>query len=949
MRKFLEEVACDLYNRYGDEISSLNIIFPSRRARLFFADALSCLVQHPIWQPHMTTIDALMEELSSLHTVERIRLISELYKVYSRFHNESFDKFYFWGDLLLTDFDTIDKYMVDAGMLFRNLSDIKELEADVSYLTPEQLQIISFWGCFKDGESLSKEKERFLEMWRTLGDIYTQFREHLFELKIAYGGMMHRHAAEQLVAGRSSLSSKERYIFVGFNALSECEKTLFKALAISEQAEFYWDYDAYYCNNQSQEAGMFLRDNIRMFPPKADISHENMLVGKRKVTSVAASSNALQCKYLNRIISQLQAKSPDGKLDKETAIVLTDENLLLPVLHALPASVGKVNVTMGFPLRKSLAYSFIERLIELQNNIRTKHDEVMFYHTDVSGILSHPYVADIDREVTTKLAEDIEQNRRISVPASALAKNETLSRIFTPTTDCEQLQKYLTDVISIVASQPYDGDDSHRRVEFLAVMSEEITKLGNSLKMCDIPINTTIYTSLLRRHLQTLRIPFEGEPLEGIQIMGILETRNLDFKNVIIMSMTDDNFPGEISSQSSFIPYNLRAAYSLPTPEHHEGVYAYYFYRLIQRAENLHMLYCSHADEKSTGEPSRYIRQLEYETDLKIEKINVGVDANLTEQVDLTVEKSPEIMEKLQRYVRKDNPVQLSPTAFYRYVACPLRFYFASIAGITADDELTDEVDARMFGNILHVAMENICKRIENEQAPAESLKAMIRRGVVEQEVENAIRSEYLKDDKATRDDYTGNLTLVAEIVTRYIRYGVLPYDIRNNNFAVVGIEKPVSFDFDFTAEGKPLTMHFGGKSDRIDSMDDGSLRVVDYKTGSPNLEFDSIDSLMNGEAKERKSNIIQTLLYSMMLYHTSNREITPALYYVRQMHKEEFSPNLICKGRQNVVHYSEFAAEFEQALSAKLSELYDTRIPFKPCDDEQTCTYCDFKTICKR
>jgi len=950
MRTFLEETARDLYGRYGDELQSLHILFPSRRARLFFIDALAGIVRRPLWQPHWTTVDELMSEISGLHTADRVRLIAELYKVYSRYHEEPFDKFYFWGDMLLSDFDMVDKYMVDAGMLFRNISDIKELEADVSYLTPEQLRIVSFWGCFRDGDSLSKEKQRFLALWRTLGAIYREYRERLAGLGIAYSGMMHRAAAERLRAGEGLSDEGRRYAAVGFNALSECEKQLFRSLAAAGCADFYWDYDDYYCERQEQEAGMFLRDNIRAFPPSADISHDNMRSTPKEFTSVAAVSNAVQCKYLAAVLGELAARQPGGRLDKETAIVLTDENLLLPVLYSLPESIGKVNVTMGYPLRQSLAYSFVERLIELQSHRRVKRGETMFYHADVLGLLSHPYVADHAPETTARLADDIQRNRRIAIAGRDIAATPLLARIFSPADGRAEIETYLSDVVAAVARLPYDGSDSRQRTEFLAVIAEEIAKIGNSLAECGIDLGTAVYTSLLRRHMQTLRIPFEGEPLEGVQIMGILETRNIDFRNVIILSMNDDNFPGAVAAQSSFIPYNLRAAYSLPTPEHHEGVYAYYFYRLIQRAESVHMLYCSHADEKSTGEKSRYIRQIEYETDFPIRRIEAGVDVNLDPEKSIEIPKSGSVMERLMRFADAEGTAALSPTALYRYVACPLRFYFYSIAGIKAGDDIADDIDAPMFGTILHAAMQTLYGRIEGEHAPGETLRALIRSGAVEQAVEQAINREYLKDDSATGEDYTGSLTLVREIVVRYIRNGVAPYDAAHDDFTVVGLEREVSYDFPFeAADGRRLTVRFRGTADRIDSLGDGALRVVDYKTGAPHLDFASVGTLFEGKPRERLSNIIQTLLYSMMLARREGRPTVPALYYVREMHRPEYSPRIVCRENGGEIRYADCAAEFEKTVAATLRDMFDASLPFRQCEDRDACRYCDYKTICKR
>ena len=483
-------------------------------------------------------------------------------------------------------------------------------------------------------------------------------------------------------------------------------------------------------------------------------------------------------------------------------------------------------------------------------------------------------MAECDAALTRTMHEEIVRDRRISVDAAWLGRNELLKRIFTPAATWRELSDYMLDVVAAVARQPYEGDDARQRVEFLAVIAEQVTKLRNSLDECDIDLTAEVYTSLLRRHLQTLRIPFEGEPLEGIQIMGILETRNLDFENVIILSMNDDNFPGNHMAQASFIPYNLRAAYELPTPEHHEGVYAYYFYRLIQRAKTVHMLYCSHADDKSTGEPSRYIYQLDYESGFDVRKVEVGVDVNLAETAPIEVPKDEGVMARLERFVDAQSPATLSPTAFFRYVACPLRFYFHSIARLEADDEISEEVDAPMFGTILHAAVQTLYARIAGEAHPGETLRAMIRTGEVAQAVEAAINENYLQDKHATAEDYSGNLLLVKDIVIRYLRGGVMPYDAAHDAFSVSGLEEPVAYPFRFRAGGRDLEMKFAGIADRIDTLDDGALRVVDYKTGAPHLEFDGVESLFTGTGKQRLSNILQTLLYAMMLHRSRGCDV---------------------------------------------------------------------------
>ena len=946
MKTFLQEVAADLYARYGESLSERAILFPSRRARLFFIDALSQIVERPMWQPEWVTIDDLMTEISGLHTGDRVRLITELYKIYSEYHAEPFDKFYFWGEMLLNDFDTIDKYAVDADQLFRNITDIKELEADISYLTPRQLQILQFWSTLGPEADLSAEKRRFLAIWKTLGAVYHRLRDRLTELGIAYGGMIQRAAAERIRAGAFSFPEPRRYVVAGFNALSECEKTLFRFLSTAAETDFYWDYDSYYKDSSEQEAGMFVRENVVQFPPCGTVSHDNM-ASPKELTSVAAVSNAVQCKAAAGILSGLS----DGRaLDKRTAVVLTDENLLLPLLYALPPEIGRVNVTMGYPLRTTLAYTFVERLIELQNHRRRKGDGWSFYHADAEGILAHPYVSESDPDLTRQMQEEIVRERRISIDGAWLARNELLTTIFAAADGWQSLSEWLLRVVEAVARIPYEGNDARQRVEFLAVIAGELTKLRNSLEACDIELSTEIYASLLRRHLQTMRIPYEGEPLEGLQVMGILETRNLDFENVILLSMNDDNFPGNHMAQASFIPYNLRSAYGLPTPEHHEGVYAYYFYRLLQRARRVWMVYCSHADDKSTGEPSRYIYQLDYESGIPLRRIEVGVDVNLAQSEPIEVAKDDAVMQRLERFTDPASKATLSPTAFYRYVACPLRFYFHSVARLETDDEISEEVDAPMFGTILHAALQKLYTRIVGESHPGATLRALLRTKEVARAVEESINENYLNDPKATAADYTGNLLLVKDIVTRYLRGGVMPYDAAHDGFTVQGLEQPVSYGFDFRAGERTLRMKFAGIADRIDRLDDGTLRVVDYKTGAPHLEFAGLDSLFHGEGKQRLSNILQTLLYAMMLYRTQGLDAEPTLYYVRAMNRETYLPTLVdhetgVRGGR----YTLYAERFEELVRATLAEMYDPATPFRQCADADTCRYCDFNIICKR
>ena len=970
MATFIEEVASRLYDKYGDDVSSLTVVLPSKRARLFFAEALSKVAVKPIWEPTYTSIDDLMCQLSALRKADRLRLVAELHKVYSAYHEESFDEFYHWGEVLLADFDMVDKYQVDASQLFTNISDLKELEADMSYLSAEQIELINrFWRTLTGETSKvideSSAKGRFLKVWRSLGAIYEAYRARLRELGIGYAGMIYREAAERLEQGQVELPGNERYIFVGFNALSKCEKSLLSYLQHNSRAEFFWDYDRYYADNKFQEAGMFIRENISLFPQEERLTCDNF----RNIASVnilSTSSNVAQCQCVVDILEDIAAKN-GGVLDKDTAVVLTDENLLMPLLYALPEKFKvkretrgdkeivkpAVNVTMGYPLRNTLVYSFVERLLELQKHARRdKSGEATFYYVDVDGLLTHPYVADVSTSQYSKLRAEIVEHRLFQVPSSMIATTPLLQALFHKTEGWREESEYLLSIIDAISATTAAGEESAFRSEFLSIAYDAIAKLQNVVEQCDIEISEPIYRSLVRRHLQAERVPFTGEPLEGLQIMGILETRNLDFKNVILLSMTDNNFPGSRATDKSFLPYGLRYGFDVPTAEHHEGVYAYYFYRLVERAENLYMLYSSAADDKSTGEPSRYIRQIEYETDFKINYTNVGVEVSLSDSSTIEVAKSEEVFDKLLRFTRDKG---LSPTAFSTYVKCPLKFYFNVVERLRPEDELEESIDNMTFGNIFHEAADLLYSQIKGDADPASRLAELRDRGEVAKCVDMSIAKVYFgNDDGVLRQELGGELIIIRNIVREYLGSNLLNYDIRNNGFVVADTEYDLKMTMPIEVGGEQFDVCLAGRADRIDSLNNGLMRVIDYKTGKPRLNYSGVEALFHGEpiATKRESNIINTLLYAMMLSRESGRDVRPELYYVGSMVREEYSSRFvetIERKSRTLEAYSEVAEEFETEVTATLCEMFDRTTPFKQCDDDSACKYCDYQTICNR
>lgn len=962
MKSFLTQVAEQLYGKYGDELSKLVVLFPSQRARLFFCEALLEVVDKPIWAPQFVTIDELMSQISSLHTADRLRLISELHAVYTEYHEEDFDRFYHWGEMLVADFDMVDKYMVDAERLFVNIADIKEIEADLSYLTPEQEEYVRrFWNTLSSNMPLSKQKDYFLKIWRSLPEIYTKYKARLRSLGIGYQGMVYRDAAQILKDATVSPLSEAQYVVAGFNALSSCEKVLFDHLKSCFDADFFWDYSDYFVADKMQEAGRFIRENIKNYPSKFNIQHTDFRKSIKSMTVASTATSAAQCRYVAKVLEQIAGRDRDGRilpLDRNTAIVLTDENMLEPLLYALPTELKSikegsegVNVTMGYPLRATLAYSFVDRLLELQNHAGAKDGEATFYHQDVESLLAHPFLSGGNMEAIRSLRKVIKEERIYNVPQSKLQALPLSEYIFVQSTDSISLLEYLDCVVSHLPE--VIGSDDKLQIEYIIQVRKALQQLTNMVVTGKIPLTPVLTRSLVRRHLQSVRIPFEGEPLEGLQVMGILETRNIDFKNVIIMSMSDSNFPGTRIADSSAIPYSLRYAYGLPTQEHHQGVYAYYFYRLISRAENVWMTYCSTADEKGAGEPSRYIRQLEYESGIPITKVKVGVDVNLQQTENIEIAKNEQTMRQLSEYTEGNKT--LSPTAISTYVQCPMRFFYKYMAGIRVEDELEEGLDDKTFGEIFHRAAELLYADAVGEANPLVLLERIDEKSIVKS-VDVAIGEKCFNDANYDSSKLKGELGIARQIVIRYLRDNLISYDKNHANFSIVALEDVFDAPFEFKVDDVTKSVTLEGRADRVDSLDSGLYRIIDYKTGGCHLEFNGCQKLFHGKDAERIGNIINTIIYAMLTHRIRGVDVQPALYYLRNMYNNDYSPLIRMKIKEegqtrattiNIERYSEIAEQFESCLSGVLAEMFDPKKPFSQANDPLACTYCDYAAIC--
>ena len=608
MQTFLQLVAHDLYSKIGNDLSRTVLVFPNKRANLFFNEYLAGESDQPIWAPAAMSISDLFQKLSVQKAGDPIRLVCELYKVFKEEteSQETLDDFYFWGELLISDFDDVDKNMVDADKLFSNLQDLKNLMDDYDFLDKEQEEAIQQFFQNFSIERRTELKEKFISLWDKLGAIYHRYQENLTELGIAYEGMLYRNVIEQLDTDRLKY---DKYIFVGFNVLNKVEHQFFKLLQDADKAMFYWDYDLFYTQQiKKHEAGEFLKRNLRDFPNELPESCFDSFKSPKKIRYISASTENAQARFLPEWVKGIANEQSQiaEENEKENAVVLCNEALLLPVLHSIPQEVKNVNITMGFPLAQTPVYSFINAAMELQTNgYRT--DTGRFTYEAVSAILKHPYTQQLSTHAIS-LEDDLTRTNRFYPLPSELKQDDFLANLFTPRSGIKDLCDYLVGLIkdiSTIYRKEGEYNDIFNQLyrESLFQSHLKINRLYSLIESGELNVRTDTLKRLISKVLTSSNIPFHGEPAIGMQVMGVLETRNLDFRNLIMLSLNEGQLP-KSGGESSFIPYNLRKAFGMTTIEHKNAVYAYYFYRLIQRAENITLLYNTSSDGLNRGEES---------------------------------------------------------------------------------------------------------------------------------------------------------------------------------------------------------------------------------------------------------------------------------------------------------------------------------------------------------
>lgn len=957
METFLKQVAHDLYNKTEGNFTKVAIVFPNKRASLFFNEYLAQESDRPIWSPTYVSISELFRQSSDLSIADPIKLVCDLYKVFQKAtgSKETLDDFYFWGEMLIADFDDADKNMADTHALFSNLKDLNELMDNYDFLEEGQKEALSqFFHNFSINQ-VTELKQRFISMWNVLDDIYTEYKALLESQSIAYEGMLYRQVIEQLDVEALPYN---KYIFVGFNVLNKVEHTLFKKLNEAGKAMFYWDYDTFYLNKTPHEAGEFIRRNLRDFPSELPASFFDNLNQPKEVTFIESPTENGQVRYLPQWIRENLTSQ-----EKETAVVLCNEALLQPVLHALPDNVKHINITMGFPLSQTPAYSFVNALMELHTSGYNPNNG-RYLFAEVISVLKHPYTRQLSPEAE-KLEQTLTRDNRFYPLPSELKQDNVLELLFTPRRNnldlCSMLSEALKEVAVIYQQQAASHSDAFDQLyrESLFKTYTLVNRFHTLIESKELNVQAGTFQRLLTRVMSSSSIPFHGEPAIGMQVMGVLETRNLDFRHLIMLSVNEGQLP-KAGGDSSFIPYNLRKAFGMTTIDHKIAVYAYYFYRLMQRAEKVTLVYNTATDGINRGELSRFMLQFLIEWGYPVLRKQLEAAQSPQDSTPIIIEKTPDVMERMKSVfdIRNNPKALISPSALNCYLDCPLKFYYKYVALLSAPDEVTADIDSAKFGSIFHYAAEHIYKALtaHGKLISKENLETLLKDEVrLQTYVDNGFKELFFNLPQNEQPEYNGIQLINSAVIVKYIQQ-LLRNDLRYAPFTFVGSEQRIFENIEICTSTGDIQSRIGGIIDRIDSKGE-SLRIVDYKTGGDADTPANVQSLFIPD-KKRSNYVFQTFLYASIVCKklrekNDSRLVAPALLYIHRAASENYSPVIQMgeprKPKEPVENFAQYEGDFRENLKTLLEDIFNPDISFTQTEIEDKCAYCDFRALCKK
>ncbi len=948
---FLDDIIIDL-NKKKVDWKHTTLVFPNKRAGLFFRKYLSEHLKEPSLSPKIDSLEEFVLHFSDSVLSGQLGLVFDLFEVYRKINPgaESFDRFYYWGEMLLRDFEDIDQHLVDPRQIFRGVKDQKELEENFRFLDSGHIKVIqSFWSSFLP--KTSDQQIQFLRLWEVLYQVYSEFKEKLKERNEGYKGMLYREVLSFLDL-KVKTWNKGKLVFAGFNALTKVEKEIIKYFVNQEQASLYWDYDDYYLNDNLQEAGEFLRTykaDSSCAKSFGDQPRDYFLKTTKEFKSVGVPLRIGQAKVTGKLLA-----GEEGLNDEKTVVVLADEGMLFPVLNSVPPSVADINVTMGFPLKHTPLYSLLQALLELQQNLRPgKDDTTYFYYRHVLSLLRHPYIIEAYSEEVKEIGDKIETFNKVHVGSEWLKDHHPFFGEIFIAIDEKTLPSYVETILVKIVDQDTDSLEK----EYIHHFLQQLRRLSDLVADRKVKLKMSIFLKLFRQIMQNLKLPFSGEPLKGLQIMGILETRNLDFENVIILSMNEGSWPHENRS-SSFIPYNIRKAFELPTFDQQESIYAYLFYRLMQRAKRVWFMYNTEEDFNLKGEISRYVRQLELESGYEVQHQLLTLPVNIVPPQPITIKKNSTVMEELKQYTTSaENPKRLiTPSALNIYLDCRLKFYFRYITKLYKPEEVKEEIDPGSFGNILHLTMELLYKNFTEEKGHNHIKEEDITelRKQLPDIVAHAFRKHYgLISDQDFK--FEGRNIIARSIILKFAN-AILDKDTVYAPFDVIGLE--VGEREGFVLElpvGLNTTVALKGTIDRVD-LKDNVIRVIDYKTGKDEKKAGDLASLFDRDDKKRNKAAMQVLYYALIFYHRypeMDYAIMPGIFNSRELFSDEFDVKIKMAndkgGYSQIWDARPLLQEFESELSGLLREIFDQTEDFGQTEDVKKCRWCPYKGICHR
>ena len=1004
MNSFLNRVAQHLVDRVKRQpetpLQEHTVVFPNKRASLFFNQQLTDYLTPPFWAPHYTTIDEIYQALSTLVVADKALLVFYLYKAYHEVTHtsESFDQFYSWGEVLLNDFDDIDNNMVDAAKLFINITDIEQLTS-FDFIDEEQEAVIRKLFANFSTEAITELHKRYLHMWQAMPDIYQRFRNLLQEAGLAYSGMMKRMVAEQLKLGQADDTAHQfittHYLhlsIVGFNVLNATDRVLFLYLRDNCEVCFYWDYDEVYKDNPAFEAGQFISDNIKLFGNSLSDCHDlyRGLQQPKDIRFVAAATDSAQSQYAGE---WLQQTLKDNQPLNRTAVVLCDEHLLMPTLYAIPPTYGDksqptvLNITMGYPMQGTPVASFTMALLDLYfrgwMGPSEKSPEGKWRYIYAEKVLRHPYTLLMNKQEALTLITKFRRDNTTYPRVSDFTGDFITDLFAAPPADHLSVLRLVASILQSVAIK-LSGEETSS-TSSAALYAESIytawTMLNN---YCDLMEHHGLeFTSsdtiirLLRQAINSKSIAFHGEPAVGLQLMGILETRNLDFDNVILLSVNEGILP-KSTPNTSFILHFLREANGMSTAKRQLGLYAYYFYRLLQRAQHITLVYNNSTEGIHRGEMSRFMLQLKYEKDNILSPATIITHEAISAPLqpasapsqptspDFTIEKShPHVQEALNAITH------LSPTALNTYLSCQFKFYLQYVCGFRNEDTVSEDVGDNVFGSIFHNAMERFYSNHKGKQLDQQFYQHYVSKNgdqlsitkeghhIIRRCVDKAFAKEmfHISEPLIDSDQFTlelnGTQLLNHEVIARYVEKQI-KNDYQLTPLTIITTERPYWHNIQFTSAGIPREIRIGGIIDREDNITIDSLpqyRIVDYKTSKEPQTATTIDELFI-PAKNRASYIFQAFYYCEARLASAQKEgkpippIMPTLVYIKRAMKTEMPAIML--GKEPVTDYQQQChAKFSNLLLNLLEEIFDPDIPFCQTTEKASCTYCPFIQLC--